>query len=523
MFILLSITILLLAAIIMGILRAWRPGFGYHWLIAVGGAFAAWLMVLFSYTTIPDNLLVFAWGPQTVYSNSIIISLDRISWPFTAALGTLLIATILSDVVRAYQISWSNWASSLIIIAIGLVGILSGNLLTFILVWMAYDLIVLVILLLQLDVERLRRRTVRVFFIHLLGTLCLLIAGVISASDNSSLLFEQASPMAVLFTVLAAGFRFGALPVDSQLQEDPYNRRSFGTVRSLTSMGIVSVLLVRLSGALDNVNLVGYLWPTLLILVGLTALIYSISWLFAKEELGGRQAWIMGFGMLIIASTLRAETGASLSWGVAAIFTGGLIFLASVRKKITMWIALLGVIGISTLPFTAAWPGIALFSSPFSISLVFYFISVPLLIAGYMRHAMRLIPEPSGLERWIRVIYPIGLIVLPVTQLGIGWLYRPDINEIALTSWIVNLLILVSAVLVFFLQQRGGTIPGAWVGRLNSILGFEWLRSIVVSFFKGLTRLVQFGSNILEGEGGVLWVLLAIVLFLAILLITLGS
>ena len=184
MFILVSITILILAVMLMVVLRAWRPGFGYHWLIAVGGAFAAWLMVLFSYTTIPDKLLVFAWGPQTAYSNSIIISLDQISWPFTAALGTLLIATILSDVVRAYQISWSNWASSLLIIAIGLVGILSGNLLTFILVWMAYDLIVLVILLLQLDAERLRIRTVRVFFVHLLGTLCLLIAGVISASDD---------------------------------------------------------------------------------------------------------------------------------------------------------------------------------------------------------------------------------------------------------------------------------------------------------------------------------------------------
>ena len=523
MFILLSITILILAVMLMVILRAWRPGFGYHWLIAVGGAFAAWLMVLFSYTTIPDKLLVFAWGPQTAYSNSIIISLDQISWPFTAALGTLLIATILSDVVRAYQISWSNWASSLLIIAIGLVGILSGNLLTFILVWMAYDLIVLVILLLQLDAERLRIRTVRVFFVHLLGTLCLLIAGVISASDDSSLLFEQASPMAVLFVVLAAGFRFGALPVDSQLQEDLYNRRSFGTVRSLTSMVIVSVLLVRVANALENVNLVGYLWSTLSILVGLTALLFSFSWLFAKDELEGRQAWIMGFGMLVIASTLRAETNASLSWGVAAVFTGGLIFLASVRKKYSMWIALLGVIGISTLPFTASWPGVALFSSPFSISQIFYFISIVLLIAGYARHATRLIPEPGGLERWIQVIYPIGLIVLPITQLGIGWLYRPEIREIALTGWIVNFIILGSAVLVFFWRQRGGTIPGGWVGGLNSFLGFNWLRSIQVSVFNLLTRLVKYSSSILEGEGGVLWVLLSIVLFLAILLITRGN
>jgi hypothetical protein len=523
MFILITITILLLAALIMVILRLWRPSFGYHWLISAGGAFAAWLMVLFSYTTIPDSPQLISWGPETAYSNSIIISLDHISWPFAAALGTLLIATILSDVVRAYDLSWSNWASSLVVIAIGLLGIFSGNLLTFILIWMAYDLIVMVILLLQLDAERLRRRTVRVFFIHLSGTLCLLIAGVISASDNSSMLLEQTSPLAILFIVIGAAFRFGALPIDSQIQEYSYNRRSFGTVRSLTSMGIVSVLLVRVAGVVENVDLAGYLWPAIFGFVGMTALLFSFAWFFARDELEGRQGWIMGFGMLIIASTLRAEVDSSLAWGITAIFTGGLIFLASVRSKISMWIALLGVIGVSTLPFTAAWSGLTLFSNPFSISLIFYFISISLLIAGYARHATNLIPEPSGLERWIKVIYPIGLIMLPIIQVGFGWLYRPEIREIPLTGWIVSLIIIVLSVLGFFWQQRGGTIPGELVSVVNSFLGFNWLRSFIVSVFTQLTRLLNFTSNILEGEGGILWVMLSIVLFLAILLITIGS
>ena len=191
MYILLSIGILLLAGGMMVVLRLWRPGFGYHWLIASGGAFFAWLVVLFSYTRIPVSLEILSWGPRTSYSNSIILSLDGISWPFAAALGTLLIATLLSDVVRAYDLSWSNWASSLLVIAIGLVSIYAENLLTFVLFWTAYDIFVLVILLLQQDAERMRRRTVRVFFLHLSGTLCLLFAGVISASDNSSILLEH--------------------------------------------------------------------------------------------------------------------------------------------------------------------------------------------------------------------------------------------------------------------------------------------------------------------------------------------
>jgi len=488
MYILLPITILLLAAVLMLILRVWRPGFGYHWLVAVGGGFLAWLVVLFGYTRIPESLQVLSWGPRTAYSNSIILSLDQISWPFAAAFGTLLIATVLSDVVRAYDLSWSNWASSLLVIAIGMVGIFSGNLLTFILVWMAYDIIVLVILLLQLETERLRRRTVRVFFIHLLGTLCLLFAGVISASDNNSVLLEQASPRAVLFIVLAAGFRFGALPIDSQMQE----------------------------------HLIGSMWTTLFFFVGLTSLLFSLVWLYSRDELEGRQAWIMGLGMLVIASMLRGEINSSLSWGLAAIFSGGLIFLASVRIKISMWITMLGVLGISTLPFTASWSGLALFSSPFSISFLLYFISMIMIIAAYARHAVRVIPEPSGLERWIRLIYPLGLIMLPITQMGIGLLYRPVIGDIPIASWVISFLIIVFAVLGIFWQRRGGVIPAAVVRAVNSLLNFNWLRSIIVSAFDQLTRLLNFSSSILEGEGGILWVMLSIVLFLAILLIRLG-
>jgi len=523
MLFLVPIAILLLTAVLMIVLRVWRPDFGFHWLVATGGAFAAWLMVLFSYTMLPDSVLVLAWGPQTSYMNSIIISLDQISWPFAAALGTLLLGTLLSDVVRAYDLSWSIWASSLLVVGIGLVGIFSANLLTFILIWMAYDLVVILILLFQLEEERLRRRSVQVFFIHLMGTLCLLLAGVISASDNNSVFLEQASPMAALLIVFAAGFRFGALPIDSRLQEAPDSRRSFGTVRSLVSMGIVSSLLVRVAGAVDNVSQAGYLGSLVFSLAGLIALIYGFAWFFSKSELEGRQAWIMSFGMLIIASTMRGELNSSLSWALAAILSGGLLFLASVRSRVSRWIVMLGLIGLSTLPFTAAWSGLGLFSAPFHISLFLYGISISLLIAGFARHANNALPEPDGLERWIRVVYPIGLIVLPLIQLGLGGLYRAELGEVPLSGWIASLLILVIAGLIFYWQIRGGTIPRRVVGGVNTFLGLNWLRSFFVSAFHLLARLLKFVSSVLEGEGGVLWVLLSIVLFLAVLLITLGS
>jgi len=524
MFILLSSTLLVLAALAMLILRLWRPGFGYQWLIAAGSTLIAWLLVLLSLSIIPENLQIASLGPSTAYPNLIVLNLDRISWPITAAVGTLLIATVLSDVVRAYDLSWSNWASSLFVTALGIVGISSGNLLTFFITWTAFDLTVLVILLLHVESESLRRKAVLTFFIHLTGTACLLVAGVISVSENNSVLLEQVSPRAILFVVLGAVIRFGALPFASNLLENPDRRRSFGTIRSLVSMAIVTALLVRVAAALENVLLPGYLWLGITSLLGVIALLYSFAWFFSRDEIEGRQAWIMAIGMLVIGSALRAEVNSSLSWALAVIFSGGMIFLASVRDKISVWITMMGLLGICAIPFTPAWAGLGVFSAPFNISLILFFVALVFVISGYTRHATRIIPGPPGLERWIKVVYPLGLILLPLTHIGLGWIYKPETGTIPILSWIIGPLVVISAAIGFVLWQRAGekTPPGL-INMVTSMLTFSWLGSIIQSLFGYLARMMNFTSKILEGEGGFLWVLLSIVLFLAILVISIGS
>ena len=180
MFVTISIALLALTVLVMFVLRLTRPNFGYHWLIAAGGSFITWIVLLYIGLTLPISLVISAWSLGTVYPNSIILIADRISWPFALGLGTLILATLLTDVVRAYDLEWSNWASSLLVTSFGILSIFSGNLLTFILTWMAFDLIGIVILLSQLQADSSRRRAVVIFFAHLLGTACLLIAGVIS-------------------------------------------------------------------------------------------------------------------------------------------------------------------------------------------------------------------------------------------------------------------------------------------------------------------------------------------------------
>jgi hypothetical protein len=378
-------------------------------------------------------------------------------------------------------------------------------------------------LLQQLDSEKMRRRTVLVFFIHLLGIVCLLYAGVVSVRDNSSLLLQQASPSAIVFVVLAAGIRLGALPVDSKLQIDTAGRRSFGTLRSLASMALVVVLLIRVSAALENVQIPENLWLGLFSLLGLIALLFSFTWVFTRDELEGRQAWIVSLGLIVTATMLRADVNSGISWGLAAIFSGGLIFLASIRDKISLWITIIGLTGICLLPFTPAWGGANLFAAPYNLPLILYFISAVFLILGYAKHAVQVMPEPSGLERWIRVVYPLGLLLLPLSQFGLGWLYKPQIGQVSLEAWIIGPALIFLSAIAFLMWRRSRIIPSKLVSAVYQLINLNWLRLIVIWVFDQLARLLNFGSRILEGEGGFLWVLLVIVLLFAVLLISFGG
>lgn len=523
MFVFLSIILLVLSALVMLILRVVRPTFGYHWLIAAGGAFVAWTLMLLAGTNLPVSFQLATWGQKTVFPNSFILVADQISWPFAVGLATLILATILTDVVRATELDWSNWSSSLAVTAFGIVAVLSGNLLAFLLTWTMFDFAGVIILLVQLHTSFARRRVVMVLFLRLLSTTCLLIAGVVSISDNTGFLLDQISPTALVFIILAAGLRLGSVPGSMPVLNKRASQRSLGTVVRLVSTGIVLAFLVRISPLMENLDLPAGILPLLIGLFGLISILSGAAWVLANDEINGRQAWIVGMSAIVTAAAIRGQTEAGLAWGLSTLFSGGLIFLASVRSKLTLWISLIGLVGISALPFTPAWNVLALYSQPFYLSLVLYIFSMVLLIWGFAHHASQTLPDQDIVERWIKVIYPLGLTLLLIIHLGFGWLLRPDVGEVPILGWILGPLICLLAVLGFIWQRRGGRIPQLVVRSTNSAFSLSWIYRIINLAFRAISRFIEFITNVLEGEGGLLWVLLWIVLFLALLVISMGA
>lgn len=290
MLVFLILSILLLTASVMLALRLLRPGFGYHWLIVAGGMTLAWIGVLVLGFLLPIRAQTGTWISGPLFTNSIIFSLDQISWPFAFGITTISLATIYTDVVRARDLDWSNWASILIYTGLGFLAVISGNLLTLLLTWTLFDFISFSILMTQIYSNATRQRIVLILFSRLLGTMLLYLGGVLAGSSQAGFLLEQVSPFALVMILASAMLRIAVLPGEEPVFRISTRRRSMGTVSRLTSVAIVFIYLVRIGTENEFLELHSTIIILILTVLGLMAFLSALYWWLAKDELEGRQA-----------------------------------------------------------------------------------------------------------------------------------------------------------------------------------------------------------------------------------------
>src|SRR5688572_23079439 len=101
MLILITVTILLITAILLLVLQFAAPNFRYNWLIAAGGALLGWISILAWQVQMPLSLQFPAWEPELLFTQSPTFVGDGIAWTFALSLATLCLAIILTAVVRS--------------------------------------------------------------------------------------------------------------------------------------------------------------------------------------------------------------------------------------------------------------------------------------------------------------------------------------------------------------------------------------------------------------------------------------
>jgi hypothetical protein len=513
MLILLPVILMFLTALALLILHLVRPKFKYSWMLAAGGAILALASVILWQIHIPQSISLPSWQLVTAFLYVPAWLADGISWPYALALAALAAAVIWTSVVRAEN-EPMPWAGTLTLAALGILAVAAENPLTLLLAWSAIDLFELIAMLRSTEGEDQIKGVILAFAARLAGTGLVLWANLVSVAAGTPLDFRSIPASTGIYLLIAAGLRLGVLPLHLPYRKDNVVRRGFGTALRLVSAAASLALLARIPvPALESA-----LTPYLLILAAIAALYAGWMWLRSSDEILGRPFWILGMASLVVAESLRGNPAGSTGWGVALILCGGALFLFSARRRSILWLPLLGLWVLSTLPFSltaSSW------QTGNSVSMLFIIPFLPaqaLLMAGFLRHAIH--PGETSLEsqeKWVKAIYPSGLLILMTAALLLGFWGWAGAETIGLW-WLAIVVILLAAgftilALRVLIRVPSSSISSQW----TRIFRLAWIYSTLTAIYNFLRRIVDVITASLEGEGGLLWSFLLLVLILSIL------
>jgi len=503
-----AIAVLWLVAVLMLVIHNYVPRYGYTWLVALTGAFIAWMIMLISRLSIPQIFQMKIWQFVSISTHTPTLLLDDISWIFALSITTLLLSVLLTDAARATETDWSAWISSLILSAFGLLAVLARNPLTLLLAWVAIDFAELLVMFWHVQSGLNRERVVLIFATRMAGIILLLWAWLASRQDAIPLSFENMPQEVTIFLLFAAWMRLGLIPIQWPQFQESSTRRSLGTLASLVTAASSFVLIVRVA----HVGVPSGQIPLMLLLAGIVAFYGSFSWYFSANELEGRPYWIVAFSALSIAAASRAQPSASLVWGLSAILTGGVLFLYSARRRLLILLPILGLINMLLIPATLSWNGVNLFTPPFSLRLVFFLFAQALLLAGYFRLARIAGETIIEAERWVWIVYTVGLGLIAIIQFPIAFIVNINnlawVTPINLTTLWPGLVILCLAGLILYLSARGLRLSFSSQDWIRKVFSLGWIYRAVGYIYQLVGRIITVLTFVLEGEGGVLWVLL---------------
>jgi hypothetical protein len=514
MFILVTVATLIITAIVLLILNFTAPNFRYNWLIATGGVLLGWISVFVWQAQMPLSVQFPAWQPELLFPQSPTFVGDGIAWTFTLSLTTLCLAIILTAVVRSNFPRPINWVGTLVLTSLGILAVLADNPLTLVLIWAAIDISELIAQMRVVDDPRLSERTVIAFASRVAGIFVLLWADMVSVANGQSLDFRSAPPQAGLYLVAAAGLRIGVLPLHLPYSGESSLRRGFGTGLRMISAASSLILLARI----PTTSLTSPIAPYLLILVSLAAVYGGWQWLRAPDELTGRPFWLIGMGSLAVAAALRANPIGATAWGCGLILVGGALFLSSEQNKWLTRALLIGAWGISGLPFSltaTGWnsgivpPLLGWLAWPFLIA------AHAMLVAGFVRHCLRTATRVNSEDHplWAKNVYPIGISLLLLVTILLGFFGWGGTLQFG--NWFVAVMTSLLIAGLIWLTPRLrilNPVRAHWV-RPAHASWLDWGYQALWNLYRQLGRVSNVVSNVLEGESGVMWTLLVLVLF----------
>ncbi len=559
---LVPLIVLLLGVVVLAISwfvpRLQQPG-----LIAIVTASAALGALLLMTPSLPASATLSAWGPESLLPLGLMLEVDPLAWLFGVGVLVVTLAALLTGMARPGGRRILVRGAMLLLAFAGLAAIFADNLLTRAMAWTGLDLVYFVVLIFLARGEGIEPQAVLNLSLSSAGTLLAVGAALLISRTSPALSLRDAAltSQSTLLITLAAIFRLGLFPLHLGLPTEANIRQGLGTLLGLIPAVVALEMMARLAtfGFAEPVRP----WLTVF---GVGAAIVGAAQLWnasdprprasirrPEESAGARQ----GITYVVIAQSGLALL-AGLGGGVVALAAqalallsgGALLFLANGHDEQRPWLTALPALGAAAMlgaPLTVGFSGMqGIVSASGGLVLIGVVLAHSLMVAGLLRAVFwpgtslegppsaRAPALSSGAERPKeargRAAYLVGLALPAALVLVVGmataarstgtFLGAPSTALFGLSgarslmTLIVLALTLGTGLALWRFEARlrirtRSDVVGGW---LLSVIRLDWLYRWVWNGFRALGSIILTLAEVLEGEGALLWTLVAALL-----------
>jgi len=500
--------LLFVTSLVLIILRLVRPRFRFGWLAAFVAAVVAFATVLTWRFQLPISAALPGWGSTVPFSTPPAFSADSLSWTYALAVSSLLLAGLL------VAPAWPDFQNSiglplaLAFFAVALLAVAADNILTVVIAWAAMDITEAALTLRWAGEGDDGTRTISIFSARLASLALVLLVPILNGGAQDSSGYN-------LLMVAAVALRLVVLPTRALALAGAYVQSGIGVALQLASAVASLALLSRIQPS----NFASPGTEMMLIVIAGAALYSGWMWLRAADDPSSRKFWILTLSFLAAGSSLLGSPVGATAWGICLLLIGGSLVLSSARQAWLNRALLIGAWGLSALPFSLAGGG---WSTPAEASnwiLPAFVLAQALLLAGFLHHATRPTRQLSidAQPGWVRGTYVAGIGLLLFLEVALGLLGWDGSQQTQ--SWLPGIIATGLGLAVFWGRSRVTVLdrlPRAGLQQ-GTVQAGSLMQRGLSSLSEAVRRLISGITGLFEGDAGIMWGLLFLVLVVSLI------
>lgn len=524
----------LLAVGTLAVLVGFIPNFRLTGLIAVGVVLVAFVAQVFLGLQLPVTVTISTWEPVALFPRPLQLTADGLSWSIGVVLLLVTLALFATSLGDEGQPRVAARLLSLLVTGAALTAIFADNLIAIAISWTALDALYGLSLAVLGGRDQIDDTTQITLGLNVVSSVLVVAAALAAINDGRAGLLSDDSlpPLAVLLVVAAGVLRLGVFPFHAALPDKLRLGLAVGALLRLAPAAVAFELLARVA-LLPGAETLPY--AGVLTVLGVIGVVYGgVQWWIAPYPPAGLPFVVLGQSSLALLTVLwgGALAGVGLAGlGMALLVGAGVLFLSN-QAQVGAWRipVVLGVVVLLGAPFTVGFVGLSVLYAGLIaagwtgwLTLSFVVLGQALMMAAALRLAFfDSFEETLPPEAWVKVgyLFGLGLLITPGVLLGVlppitARLIAGAVVELPALNWVVIVLVVgpmvIGGVLWYFEWLVRAAADRLW-DALNDVSRLDWLYRTLIDGYQLVGRVVGVVAGVIEGEGGVLWTLVAALL-----------